>query len=90
MIAIDAEMINVVGKLKEIARLSIVNYNGHVLFDEFFKPRGRVTNYLTWVSGCTYQNTKDAQYFSDLKPKIEKIFKDKLVVGHSLHNDFKV
>ena len=70
--------------------MSIVNYNGHVLFDEFFKPRGKVTNYLTWVSGITYENTKNASYYSDLKSKVMRIFKDKIIVGHSIHNDFKV
>ena len=75
--------------IKEIARLSIVNYNGHVLFDEYFKPRNKVINYLTWVSGITYENTKDANYFSDLKGKVYSIFKNKIIVGHSIQNDFQ-
>ena len=37
----------------EIARISIVNYNGNVLFDEYIKPKKKITNYLSWVSGIT-------------------------------------
>jgi len=89
LISIDCEMVEVTGCKKEIARLSIVNYNQHVLFDEFFKPRTKVVNYLTWVSGITYENTKNAMYYEDLKPKIMNIFKSATIIGHSLHNDFK-
>lgn len=32
-------------------RVSVVNYNGHVLYDKYVKPLGRVTDYRTWVSG---------------------------------------
>ena len=52
-------MVMVSGNIKELARLSIVNYNGHVLFDKFIKPTGNITNYLTWVSGVTYERLRD-------------------------------
>ena len=39
------------GVLQVLYRVSIVNYNGQVLYDEYVKPEGRITNFRTWVSG---------------------------------------
>ena len=48
----------------ELARVSIVNYNGHVLIDSFVRPNKKITNYLTWVSGITFAKIKDAPFYS--------------------------
>jgi RNA exonuclease 4 len=74
---------------QELARLSIVNYNGHVLFDEYIRPVQRITNFVTWVSGIKPHHLKDAKTFEEHKTQIYRIMKDKLIVGHSLHSDFK-
>lgn len=36
-----------------------MNYNGHVVYDKYVKPEGRVTDYRTWVSGVTPQNLRE-------------------------------
>eukprot|EP01016_Furgasonia_blochmanni_P003514 TRINITY_DN11384_c0_g2_i1.p2 TRINITY_DN11384_c0_g2~~TRINITY_DN11384_c0_g2_i1.p2 ORF type:complete len:196 (-),score=15.32 TRINITY_DN11384_c0_g2_i1:122-709(-) len=72
-----------------IARCSIVNYNGHVLFDKTFKPTGRVVNYLTWVSGITPDICNKSPPFAAFKDQIFKILNNKIIVGHSLKNDFR-
>ena len=38
IVAIDCEFVIGENGLKEIARISIVNYNRHILFDEVIKP----------------------------------------------------
>ena len=43
-----------------LARVSIVNYNGHIVYDKYVKPRGNITNYRTWVSGITPYHLKTA------------------------------
>ena len=50
-VALDCEMVEIDGFEDGLARVSIVNYNGHVLLDEYVKPEGKITNYRTWVSG---------------------------------------
>jgi len=59
-VAVDCEMVMVEGNRHELARCSIVNYNGHVLFDKFIKPKQRITNFLTWVSGVTPAKIKNS------------------------------
>lgn len=69
--------------------MSIVNFNGHVLLDSYVRPKERVTNFLTDVSGITPQRIKTAPTLDELKPRIAALLKDKVIVGHSIHNDFE-
>ena len=39
-------------------RVSIVNYHGHVLMDKFVRPKHRIVDFRTWVSGITPSNLK--------------------------------
>jgi RNA exonuclease 4 len=55
-------------KFSCLARVSIVNYYGHVLIDSFIRPTKKITNYLTWVSGVTYQHIKDAPTLEEILP----------------------
>mmetsp|Transcript_6083 Transcript_6083/g.5693 ORF Transcript_6083/g.5693 Transcript_6083/m.5693 type:complete len:142 (+) Transcript_6083:133-558(+) len=73
-----------------LARVSIVNYNGHVLLDTFVKPRGVITNYRSWVSGVYPSSMKNAMPYNEAREKAVGIMKDRIVVGHSLKHDFKV
>ena len=55
----------------ELGRVCIVNYNGHILYDEFVRPKYHITNYLTWVSGISYQKIKDCETFDHHKDKVQ-------------------
>jgi RNA exonuclease 4 len=55
-IAMDCEMVGVGEGDHEssaLARVSIVNFHGHCVFDCFVKPKERVTDWRTWVSGVS-------------------------------------
>lgn len=54
-LAIDCEMVGVGpgGQENALARVSIVNYYGTVILDEFVRPKEAVTDYRTFVSGIT-------------------------------------
>ena len=54
----------------ELARVSIVNYNGHVLLDQYVRPTMRIVNYLTWVSGITFDKVQGKPNFADIKEKV--------------------
>ncbi|NP_001088044.1 apoptosis-enhancing nuclease [Xenopus laevis] len=90
-VAIDCEMVGTGpgGRIGEVARCSIVNYRGDVVYDKYINPELPIKNYRTRWSGITKQNLKNAIPFKTAQKEILKILKDKRVVGHALHNDFK-
>lgn len=65
-VAIDCEMVGVGGEENErsaLARVSIVNYHGHLILDTFVKPKERVTDWRTWVSGVSAASMKTGMVF---------------------------
>lgn len=52
-LAIDCEFVGVgpEGVQSELARVSIVNYHCHTVYDRYVKPREKVTDWRTHVSG---------------------------------------
>lgn len=52
-LAIDCEMVGVGINASEssLARVSVVNYHGEVIMDEYVKPREPVVDYRTRYSG---------------------------------------
>ena len=94
VVAIDCEMVEVDRWGEGLARVSIVNYHGHVLMDKYVIPEGdQITNYRTWVSGITPEKLDPEQgaiAFSLAKREAHEILKDKIIIGHSLKHDFQV
>ncbi|MBN3304373.1 I20L2 protein, partial [Amia calva] len=90
-LAIDCEMVGTgpKGRQSELARCSIVGYDGDVVYDEYILPTNPVTDYRTRWSGISRQHLRHATPFRDAKKEILKILSGKVVVGHAIHNDFK-
>jgi RNA exonuclease 4 len=75
-----------------LARVSIINYNGHILYDVYVQPEGQVTDYRTWVSGIQPHMLREANgavTFQTALEQSQKLLKNKILVGHSLQNDLK-
>lgn len=47
-----------------LARCSLVDYHGAVLYDKFIRPEGEITNYRTPVSGITPRHMEGATPFA--------------------------
>ena len=94
VVALDCEMVGVNGSDDALARVSIVNYNGHVLMDKYVIPEQRITDFRSWVSGVHPWHLKaenGAIKFKEAKQISHKILKNcKIIAGHSLNHDFKV
>lgn len=44
-----------------LARVSIVNYHGVIMLDRFVRPREKVTDYRTWVSGVREEDLRNGE-----------------------------
>ncbi|KAK9952313.1 hypothetical protein ABG768_018161 [Culter alburnus] len=92
LVAMDCEMVGTgpYGRCSELARCSIVNYNGSVIYDKYILPRHPVTDYRTKWSGIRKHHLAQAVPFEDAQNEIASILKEKIIVGHALFNDFRV
>jgi DNA polymerase III epsilon subunit-like protein len=89
-IACDCEMVGVgPGDRSELARVSLTDWSGKTIYDKFVKPRGKVTNYRTWVSGIRKRDLVNAMPFYAAQKEVIKLLKGKILVGHGLENDLK-
>lgn len=90
-IAVDCEMVGVGprGSRSALARVSIVNWHGHVVLDRFVKPKELVTDYRTWVSGVRAKDLRHAPSFETVQKEVADLFRGRIVVGHAIENDLK-
>eukprot|EP00126_Sphaerothecum_destruens_P015615 Sdes_comp9643_c0_seq2m1136 len=90
-LAMDCEMVGVgpKGCRSVLARCSIVNVHGRVVYDKYVKPTEKITDYRTFVSGITKKHLINAIPFDQAQREVSSLIKDRIVVGHALHNDFQ-
>ncbi|XP_051548786.1 apoptosis-enhancing nuclease [Myxocyprinus asiaticus] len=92
LVALDCEMVGTGpgGQYSEVARCSIVNYYGGVIYDKYILPQQPVTDYRTRWSGIRKHHLGQAVPFEDAQNEIIDILKGKVIIGHALNNDFFV
>lgn len=73
-----------------LARVSIVNHFGNLIYDTYVAATERVTDFRTQVSGIRPQDIKNAPDFKSVQIKVAEIIKDRILVGHAIHHDLKV
>ncbi|XP_074534008.1 apoptosis-enhancing nuclease [Halichoeres trimaculatus] len=91
VVAIDCEMVGTGprGCCSELARCSILDYHGNILYDKYVQPRQPVTDYRTRWSGIRRHHLRNATPFSQAREEILSILEGKVVVGHSVYHDFE-
>ncbi|XP_056141743.1 interferon-stimulated 20 kDa exonuclease-like 2 [Lampris incognitus] len=91
-LAIDCEMVGTgpQGRVSQLARCSIVSYEGDVVYDKFIKPTMPVTDYRTRWSGIRPRDLAMAPPYIDARKEILRLLTGKVVIGHAIHHDLKV
>ncbi|XP_035728029.1 RNA exonuclease 4-like isoform X1 [Vespa mandarinia] len=91
LVAMDCEMVGIGdGSESMIARVSIVNKFGYCLYDKYVKPREKVQDYRTAVSGIYPHHLKNGEEFFIVQKEVADILRGRILVGHALKNDLAV
>ena len=76
----------------QLARVSIVSYDGHTLYDAYVRPVLPVTDYRTFVSGIKPRHLRPegpAVAFSEVQKRVADLLQHRVLVGHALKNDLR-
>jgi len=90
--AIDCEMIFTT-RGHELARVTLIDFDGKMVFDWFVETVGRVVDYVTKWSGITEELFKAAtrHSFEEVRQELFKYINSKtFVIGHGLDSDLKI
>ncbi|KAI0090870.1 ribonuclease H-like domain-containing protein [Irpex rosettiformis] len=90
-LAVDCEMVGVGldGEESSLARVSVVNFYGVTVLDEFVRQREHVVDYRTEFSGIRPKDMIRAKSFVEVQKLVSDLLKDRILVGHAVHNDLK-
>jgi RNA exonuclease 4 len=89
-VAIDCEMVGVGPKPDQdsaLARVSIVNWNGDQVYDSFVRPKEKVTDWRTHVSGIAPKDMVNARSLEEVQKDVAEILEGTILVGHAIKND---
>ncbi|CAB9517807.1 Interferon-stimulated 20 kDa exonuclease-like 2 [Seminavis robusta] len=92
-VALDCEMVGVGldGKQSALARVTIINWHGDVLMDEYIHQEREVADYRTFVSGITKDLLDNATLdMTACRQQVMGLLDGKILVGHGLKNDMRV
>lgn len=74
-----------------LARVSIVNAFGALVYDKYVQPIEPVTDYRTFVSGIYPQHLSEwGVPFPMVQREVCDLLKDRIVVGHAIKHDLRV
>lgn len=89
VVALDCEMCRTEDG-SELTRVSIINWEGRVIFDELVKPDKTILDYLTQYSGITAARLANVTTtLKDIQTKMQSLLdSNTTLLGHSLESDF--
>jgi RNA exonuclease 4 len=94
VVALDCEFVGVGadGKEDALARASLVNSRGEVLYDSYVRIDRPVVDYRTFVSGVREEDVTgaDADDPKAARATVAGILKGRILVGHAVRNDLRV
>ncbi|XP_046747394.1 RNA exonuclease 4 [Diprion similis] len=90
-VAMDCEMVGIGdGTENMLARVSLVNRYGVCIYDKYVKPREKVQDYRTPVSGIRPHDLHNGENFETVQKEVAEILHGRLLIGHALKHDTDV
>jgi RNA exonuclease 4 len=90
LIALDCEMVEGTTIEHMLARVSLVDFEGRIVYDAYVKPTEAVVDYRTGITGITKEILdRKGEQFSVVRKRAMEYLKGKVVVGHAVHHDFE-
>lgn len=76
ILAIDCEMVGSgpKGSINQLARCSLVSYDGDVVYDKYIKPAAPVTDYRSRWSGIRPRDLVNATPYAEARKEVRKLF----------------
>ena len=78
------------GKYPILARVSIVNHFGKILYNKYVKPRRKVTDYRTHISGIRQKDIENGENFTTVQKEVSEMLTGKILIGHGIRHDLNV
>lgn len=90
-LAIDCEMVGVGadGHEDALARVSVVDFHGRQVYDSYVRPKERVTDWRTHVSGIAPKHMHGARTFEEVQVQVAELMKGRILVGHDIRHDLQ-
>ncbi|KAH8912490.1 hypothetical protein BR93DRAFT_922446 [Coniochaeta sp. PMI_546] len=90
-LAMDCEMVGVGadGHESALARVSIVDFHGRQVYDSYVRPKERVTDWRTHVSGIAPKHMHEARKFEEVQAQVAELLKGRILVGHDIRHDLQ-
>lgn len=91
-IALDCEMVGTgpePDRDSALARVSVVNFHGHQIYDSYVQVKVTVTDYRSAVSGIEPRHIRKdvARPFSEVHKDVKILLENRILVGHAVKND---
>ncbi len=89
VLALDCEMVGSGpgGVSSILARVSIVNASGDLVYDTYVSPTEKITDYRTQWSGIRAKDLVGAPPKGHVVDRVKTILRGRVLVGHALQND---
>ncbi|KAK1775718.1 ribonuclease H-like domain-containing protein [Copromyces sp. CBS 386.78] len=91
-LSLDCEMVGTgpTGLTSLLARVSLVDFHLHQIYDSYVKPTAFVTDFRTHVSGITKRHMAIARPFESVRATVAALLKGRILVGHDVKHDLEV
>jgi RNA exonuclease 4 len=91
-LAMDCEMVGVGpdGHDSVLARVSLVDFHGRQVYDSYVRPKERVTDWRTKITGITPKHMATARDFDTVQQEVADLVKGRVLVGHDIRHDLAV
>lgn len=74
----------------EICEISIIDWDGSVLFDSLVRPINGIPEEVTAIHGITEEDVKDAPTFAEIKDQVQEILSTRKVIIYNQSYDTRI